>query len=164
MIKSKILLQQVDDNWYAFNPETGIWGHSSSAENAFQNMENRSIEFEKFLDASGFKPIDTNALRFRAQLWGLRLLRFFRTFFLLSLLSIPIGYGIQQGMKSGAKEVDKILDKSGSWKKIDKFILKLGDENYQLTPSEHQQLKDAIQRIKDRYRPFWQEESPVDGQ
>lgn len=164
MIRSKILLQQVGESWYAFNQETGIWGQASSTEAALKNMKDRSAEFETFLNVSGFKPIDSNALRFRVHLWGHRTLRFFRTFFLLSLLSIPIAYGIQSGMKYGAKEVDKIFDKSGSWKKIDKFILRLGDEKYQLTSDEQQQLKDAIQRIKNRYSPFWQDENVTNEQ
>lgn len=145
---------EVGGRWYVRRCETPFWGEGATLSDAHADLQRREGDYDAFLARAGIPPIPVTALR----RWSAGIARpVGRTILALALFSlflVPVSYAISSGIGRGIKQAEIKIGGQEFWTALDRRVMELSEEKYDLPPEQAERLRLALRRIVARFRPF----------
>lgn len=144
---------KVGDEWYVQPDGQQLWGQGDSLDAAMADLQRRTDEYAAFRAKSGMQALDSNGFfhgvrrAYQSSKGALKVI------VVVALCAVPLSYGISTGITRGIENAD-IKGGKAFWGKVEKGILKMGEDGKGLPPEKAEALHKAVGNIVERIRPF----------
>lgn len=149
-----IAVKRVRGTWYAHVPGTALWGRGADLADAVDALSKRSADYAAFSAESGAPPL--NLLEGNPKVGGFwrGAWRIGRVVLLVGLCAMPISYALSTGITRGVEEATKGLRLKTLVADLEQGLIDLSKPENDLSPERAAALREAVERIVERLRPF----------
>jgi len=135
--------------WYAQLPGSALWGKGNTVAEAFEDLKQRTDDYEGFANESGMAAIDVRGLEAKGTRLFENTWRNIRILGFVALCCIPLTYAISSGLTRGLKNSDL-----KPFIALENRILQMGKAQSKRTPEQTKALQTAISNIISSLRPY----------
>lgn len=164
---TRIEANEVGGRWFVRQVDTQFWGEGITLAEAYDDLSRRVSDYEAFLGKAGIPLIPVTGLKRWTRGIGRPIGKVLAAVAVFALFMVPVSYAISSGIARGVKQTEIKIGGREFWTKLEQGLIDFSTEKHDLPPEQAEQLRQAVQRIVARIRPFASELrlilEPVDG-
>jgi hypothetical protein len=152
--RNRIEAVEAGGRWFLRRCGTQFWGEGPTLAEAHDELRRREADYHAFLEKARIPPIPVTGLKRWAYGAARPAGRLFAALAIFALLMVPVSYAISTGIGRGIKQAEIKVGGKEFWTALDRRVMELSEERYDLPPDQAERLRLAIRRIVARFRPF----------
>lgn len=145
---------EVGGRWFVRQVDTQFWGEGKNLAEAYDDLSRRASDYEAFLDKVGIPLVPVTGLKRWARGIGRPAGKVLVAVAVFALFMVPVSYAISSGIARGVKQTEIKVGGREFWTKLEQGLIEFSTEKHDLPPEQEAQLRQAVQRIVARVRPF----------
>lgn len=153
----RIEASEVNGRWFARRVDTQFWGEGASLAEAYDDLNRREVEYRKFLERAGIPLIPVTGLKLWLRRVGRPTGKLFVALAVFALFMVPVSYAISMGIARGVKQSEIKIGGREFWTRLERGLIDFSKAKHDLPPEQAEELRQAVHRIVERFRPFTSE-------
>jgi hypothetical protein len=152
--ESHIDAREVRGRWFVRRVDTQFWGEGETLATAYDDLSRREAEYGAFLERAGIPLLPVTGLRRWVRGIGIPLGKVLAAVAVFALFMVPVSYAISSGIARGIKQSEIKIGGREFWTKLERGLIEFSTEKHDLPPEQAEELRQAVERIVRRIRPF----------